>query len=230
MKYPAHAFLFEDDEDTDRSLQPQGSAPYCSLPVQSPSRSNNLSPQTSGNFSSQHSRTSTATSLFTCCGFTIDLSNNQPTSSTSKSVLDDSLTRRSTLNKMPNPLSKIASYPQSSLSPDDRTFRQQKTVCYRSNISNRPNTRRRATTVVHCSSKRPSATLTTLTSPHNSSIHQSISKERQYLNFEKLSPTNDIPLTIKDGMKITINITEPPIIIQTDCDEPQLPAYIIETC
>jgi hypothetical protein len=119
---------------------------------------------------------------------------------------------------------------QSSTSSNERIVRQQSTVCYRSNNSSRPITRRRAATVVHCSYNTPVSKMTNLT--NKSPIHQSISKEKQCFSSEKLSPIIDIsPRSVtKDESKINITLTEPRIIIKTDCDEIPLSASIIETC
>jgi hypothetical protein len=233
MKYPAHTFLFDDDDDTDRSGQTQGAVPYSPPATQISSHYSCLTSKSSyltsksscGNYSLQQHQGSTTTSLFTCCGFTIDLSHKRTYSSNSRSTLDDTPTRRSTITRHPNSPSKISC----SQSSNDRIIRQQKTVCYRSTNMNRPITRRRAATVVHCSHSTPVSTLTTLT--NKPPIHRSISKEKSSLPFEKLSPIIDIPLTIpKDGYKTNINLTEPTIIVKTDCDELSLPASIIETC
>jgi len=234
VKYSGNSFVFnDDDDDTERSIQAQGTTSYSALTVQLSNRKNNLSPQlSSGNYSVQTSQISNTSSVFTCCGFSIDLSNKHSHPSTSKSLFDESSSHRSIGYKNPNPLlSKTASYPQSPVpSSNDRLLRPQRTVCYRSHNTNRPINRRRATTLVHCSRKKPTSINTKLTGTLSSPVHRSISKEKQCLTFEKVQPIIDIPLKTKDGYKTTINITEPPIIVQTDCNELLLPAYIIETC
>lgn len=228
MKYPAHSFLFDEDDDTDRSVQAQGSIPYSPVKTPLSNRYSYLTPKSSGgNYSLQQHRGSNATTLFTCCGFSIDLSHKHSYSSNSKSVLDDSSTRRSTICKNPNLSSKNLG-PPSFISSNDRFTRQQKTVCYRSTNTNRPITRRRAATVVHCSRNTPVSTITSLTS--RSSIPLCISKEKQSFTTEKLSPIIDTPLIKKDESKISINLTEPPFILQIDYLQPPSPASIIETC
>jgi hypothetical protein len=242
LKYPAHSFLFDEDDDTERSMQGQGTTSYSALAPTSSHRQNFLTPKSStGNYSLQPSQTSTATSsLFTCCGFTIDLSHKHTYSSYTKSTNDDFSTRRSIIYHKPTfPASKSLSL-QPSISSNDRTIRQQKTVCYRSASINRPITRRRSATVVHCSHKKPVSTMTTLTNKLstpsmtlNPPIQKSFSKERQFLTLEKLSPMIEKPSTvpIKDGCPTNINLTEPSIIIiQTDYDEVLSPASIIERC
>lgn len=228
IKYPPNLFLFDEDDDTDRSNQGQGTASYSALGTKLPQRQNYLTPKSStGNYSLQPSQTSNANSVLNCCGFTINLSHKHSNSFYTKSTTDDFSTRRSIKYIKPTlPISKSLCL-QSSISSDDRIPRQQKTVCYRSTNSNRPITRRRAATVVHCSQKTAVPTVTTLT---NKLSIPSISKEKQSLSPGRLSPTNDIS-SRKDGCPTNINRTEPAIIIiQTDYDEVLSPASIIETC
>ncbi|CAF1268440.1 unnamed protein product [Adineta steineri] len=224
-KYPAHAFLFnDDDDDTDRSVQLQGTT-YSALTVQLSSRHNNLSPKLSnGNYSLELSQTSAGTSIFTCCGYSIDLSPKTSHTSYTKSGFEESSSRRSIVNKNPNPLlAKTASYPQSSPSSlNDRLLRTQKSVCYRTDNTPRQITKRRATTLVNCSRNRPSSTNTTIVPP----IPISLSNEK----LPPSAPIIDIPSASNDECKPIINLTEPPMIMQTDYIEPLLPAYIIETC
>jgi hypothetical protein len=231
MKYPGHKFLFEDDDDMDRSGQVPPVSSYSVLTAQLSNRPTYLTPKSSiGNYSFQQSRASTAASFFTCCGFTIDLSHKHSYSSSSRSTHDDILTRRPTMNKHSNHFPSKSLSPQSSTPSHDRSFKQQKSVCYRSSLTNRPGTRRRATTVIHCSHSTPVSTVTTLTNKP-STIHRSISNEKQCLPFEKLSPIIDInSTTTKDRYQANMNLNETSIILQTDCDELPLPASIIETC
>jgi hypothetical protein len=230
MKYPTHTFLFDDDDDTDRSGQGQGTTSYSTLTNKLSNRQSYLTPKSSGgNYSLQQTRAPTTPSLFTCCGFTIDLSQKSSYSSNSKSPIDDSLTRRSTLNRKPTFSSSKNLSVESAISSNNRVIRQQKTVCYRSTNINRPIIRRRATTVVDCSRDTPVTTMTTLTNK-SSPIQRSISKEKRFSLFEKSTPIIDIPPTTKDGCQTNMNLTESLIIVQTDCDELPLPASIIERC
>ena len=243
MKYPTHAFLVDDDdEDTDRSIQTKGPTPYSSLTVQSSNRHNDLSPKTSsGNFSSQQSRAST-TSLYNCCGLTIDLSHRDPYS---KSAMDDTPAQRSKANKRnSNQTSlpaKTATSTQSSISksipPSERTFRQQRTVSYRPTYPNRPITRRRATTVVHCSEKSGSTPVTTVESEPlivsnvlHSTVERSLSKGNLLSFSGEPSPIVDTP-SLTDAASVTeLHETEAAASEHTDCKELLLPAYIIERC
>ncbi|UJR13480.1 hypothetical protein I4U23_000494 [Adineta vaga] len=227
-KYPAHAFIFtDDDEDTDRSVQIQGT-PYSGLNLRQ--NNNNLSPKlSSGNYSFQLSQTSNSTSVFNCCGFSIDLSNKNSHMSHSKIFLDESSSRRSFNNVTSNKiLAKTASYPQSKASsPNDCLLRPQKTVCYRSTNVPRPITRRRATTLVQARRNTPASIKTTLTT----TVYPSILQENQYLASEKLPSIIDIPSTTKEESNIDLIASpDPSLPISTDCNEPLLPAYIIETC
>lgn len=228
FKYPTHSFLFDDEYEPDRSIQGQGHRPsYSTLTTKLSSRQNYLTPKSSmGNNSLQPSNLSSAAStLFTCCGFTIDLSQKQPSSLYTRSTCDDLPTRRSLKTKK----TQMSSSPTNNLSvqsSNDRTMKEQRSVCYRPNNSNRPITRRRAATVVHCSRKTSLPTMTTL----ESSLPQSFSKPKLHSSQEKFSSIVDLPSTNKDTYRATIYLNEPSIIIQTDRDELPLPASIIERC
>ena len=245
MKYPTHAFLVDDDEDTDRSIQTKGPTPYSSLTVQSSNRHNDLSPKTSnGNFSSQQSRAST-TSLYHCCGLTIDLSRRDSYSPYSKSAMDDTSAQRSKANKRNSNQTSLpartATSTQSSIlksiPPAELTFRQQRTASYRTTYPNRPTTRRRATTVVHCSDKSGSAPITTIeTEPLivsnvlHSTVARSLSKGNLLPSSGEPSPIVDTPPWTNTASLTDLHETEAIASEHTDCKELLLPAYIVERC
>ena len=229
MKYPAHSFLFDEDDDTDRFVQGQGQISHSNLTAKLSHRPNYLTPKSSmGNHSLQPSHASSAATNFTCCGFTIDLSQKQASMLYPRPNWDESAARRSLKTKKSIPSSPLKNLcVQSSISSTDRTMQPQRSICYGSNNANRPITRRRAATVVHCSQKTPLSTVTTL----ESSIPKSLSKSKISLSREKFSSIVDLPSTGKDhGYKTTIYLTEPSVIIQTDEEEILSPASIIERC
>lgn len=225
QKDPGHSFLFDDDEDTDRFVQGQVQLSHAKVSH----RSNYLTPKSSmGNYSLQPSHTSSSATSFACCGFTIDLSQKPTTTLYPRPNWDDSTARRSLKTKK-----SVSSSPsknlcvQSSISSTDRTMKPQRSICYGSNNFNRPITRRRAATVVHCSRKAPLSTITTL----ETSLPKSLSKNKMNLSREKFPSIVDIPSPGKElGYKTTIYLTEPSVIIQTDREEILSPASIIERC
>ena len=223
-KYPTHSFLFDDEFENDRSLQSQAPHPsYPTLTTKLSSRTNHLTPKSSaGNSSFYPSSTPT---VFTCCGFTVDLSQKQPSSSSyTRSTYDDLPARRSLKNKKTHTSSPPKNLcVQSSISSNDRSMKQQRSVCYRPANSSRPITRRRAATVVHCSHK---TTLTKLDTP----LPTSFSKSKLNSSEEHFPSLVDLPSTGRDGYMATIYVNEPSIIIQTDRDELPSPASIIERC
>ncbi|CAF0759362.1 unnamed protein product [Adineta ricciae] len=226
MKYPAHTFLFTDeDDDTDRSVQVQSAVPCPGLNVHQNKLSSKLS---NASYSLQLSQTSTSSAVFNCCGFSIDLSNKNSHVSNSKSLFDESLKRRSISNKNPqHVLVKTASCPQSkTCSPNNCVLRPQNTVCYRSTNVYRPVSRRRAATLMHGRRDTPASIKTTLTT----TVYPSISNDNQCLSFENQPPIIDMPPPSKDGCKTSFLPSELLHVPQTDCDGPVLPAYIIETC
>ena len=211
LKDPTQAFLFDDEDDTDPASQRQNSSAYCALTVHSTARQNFLTPQSSsGAASFQTQRTSTS-SAFSCCGFTVDLSHKHRYLPYSRSTFDEPSNYRSMLsNATMNPKippCKTLSNPLSatrSLSPGG-TLRQQNTICYRSSLSHRPITRRRAATLVHCSNKSSSA------SPGTSLLTKP-------LVFATSLETADPPCQVKLSTE------------QIPGDEVLPPAYIIERC
>ena len=176
-----HSSLFDDDDDdTERSIATTGASPYCALTGQSQARAHHLARHSShGNGSFQGA--TARTSLLTCCGISVDLS--QKHSSFSFHGVEAS-SRHSTLGKCSiqypytNPILPITNqyyysprkrhtYSQSpmSLSSFDRHLDTQKSNSSTSaRDSNRAMTRRRTTTAVHCFRHLPTSTLSSITS------------------------------------------------------------------
>jgi hypothetical protein len=239
-----HSFLFDDDEDTERSIPTTTPTPYAALPNHSQNRSNYLSRQNSNNNFPFHSLRKS--SVFNCCGFTIDLSNKHSEYSSN----GDATSRRSTVcksftntnNNNNNSPAKFRTYSHSpmSLSSFDRQL-QQKVSYKSSNDSNQSTARRRATTVVHCVPHLPSSTVTSLANQsltldgELSSVRRSISKERDCSSFETLPPdASDLsPIQINvfnTDINPTKDIKDSIVFVQNHLQEEQLPAYIVETC
>ncbi len=215
-KVHTHSFLFDDDDDddTERSIATTTAAatPYCALTIHSQNRSFRKNSNT--NYPIHLTRRS---SFFTCCGYTIDLSNKHSLHSSN----GDIISRRSTIcksstntttnnnNNNNNNISpkKPRTHSQSplSLSSFDRNLRQQTISLRLNNDDNNNNnnngnhhqqtTRRRATTVIHCFRRIPSSTVTSTSIANHSLtlnkdslfIRRSISEERTISSIE-ISP------------------------------------------
>ncbi|CAF0728017.1 unnamed protein product [Adineta steineri] len=244
-KIQTHSFLFDDDDDTDHSVATTANTPYCALTIHSQNRSNYLSRQNSNNNTYNNLRKS---SIFTCCGFSVNLSNKQSLCSSN----GDLTSRRSTICKSstntttnitnnniynsPRKIRNISHSPRS-LSSFDRHLRRQQTVCYTSNNDNNQSIiRPRASTIVNSFKNLPSATLTPVVNPTIilSTDSTSISKQEEgeeCLPIETLpsktsnlsSPSIDINNANKDNIDSTV-------FVQNHLEKEPSPAYIVETC
>ena len=131
-----HSFLFDDDEETERSIPTINPTPYSALSNQSQTRPNYFSQQSSNNTSpfpiSQRS------SFFNCCGFTIDLSHKHSEYSSN----GDATSRRSTVcksitNTSPRKFRTYSHSPKSLPSFDKNLHLQQQPASYKLSNDNR---------------------------------------------------------------------------------------------
>jgi len=214
-KVHTHSFLFDDDDDdTERSIATTAAAtPYCALTIHSQNRS---SQKNSNNNYPIH--LTQRSSFFTCCGYTIDLSNKHSLCSST----GDIISRRSTICKSStNPTSnnnnnnnnnnnsspkKNRNYSHSpvSLSSFDRNLRHQ-TISLRlnddddDNNNNNPRhqqqtSRRRATTVIHCFRHIPSSTVTsTSITNHSLTLNKDSIFIRRSISEERTFSSIEIP-------------------------------------
>lgn len=214
--------------------------------MHSQNRPSYLPQLSSNNFSTQSPRKS---SFFTCCGFSIDLSQKHSISS----LNGDLASRRSTMrksstntnynnyNNSPRKSRTYSHSPKSSAS-FDRNLRHQQTVSYKSSQdSSRTTTRRRASAAVHCFQHSPASTVASIANQSvtlNTSLpfaNQSLSNDKRHSSIEIL-PTSisDSPPTSIDVHNSNNNpsndITDSSVIVQNLSDEQILPAYIVETC
>ncbi|CAF3325348.1 unnamed protein product [Rotaria socialis] len=256
-KMHTHSYLFDDDdEDTERSAgTATGVTSYCPLGTHVQTRSNYLTQPNSSN--TYPSKSSQKSSLFNCCGFSIDLSHKHSL----YSLNADIASRRSTIRKLSTNTTsnnntnyntsprKSRTYSHSSKSSSfDRNLRQQQTVCYKSNFdNNRTATCRRASAAVYCFQHLPSSTVTSMANQslglatNLPSVRQSISNEKNYSSIEILPPINSsdaTPTTIDEynnnNNNSNINplkdTTESSVLVQNNVEEQQLTAYVVETC
>ena len=247
-----HSFLVDDDDDyTDRSIAPTVTSPSSTLPHQTQNRSHPLLQQNSyGNQSLQSSRKPTR---FTCCGFTVDLSpKNVGYSSNGDTSSRHSTIGKSTANTVNDNdyhhmarKSRTCSQSPISLSPFDRHLRQQKTISYKSNADqHRPTTRRRATTVVHCSRHLPSSTITSIadksmTLTNESAVaDRSVSRENERAPLQPAHSHQSDTSSISSPSDMVFNAsitsaktkTMSTASLQNTLDERSLSAYVVETC
>ena len=248
-----HSFLVDDDDDfTDRSIAPAVASPSSTLPYQTQTRSHPLLQQSSvGNQSLQSCRKPTR---FTCCGFTVDLS----PKNVGYSSNGDTSSRHSTIGKSTANTNMISDHDYQlarksrtcsqspiSSSPFDRHRRQQKTISYRSNTEQqRPTTRRRATTVVHCSRHAPSSTSTfiadkSMTLTNASAIaDRCVSRETERSPLQAAHSHQSDTSSISSPSDMVFNAsmtsaktkTMSTVSIQNTLDERSLSAYVVETC
>jgi hypothetical protein len=247
-KTHTHLFLFDDeDEETERSLATTGVTPHSALAIHSQNRANcSVRENSNGNYSIQNTR---QPSLFTCCGYTIDLSQRH----SSHSSNTDTPSRRSTICKSITTNNnnhhhfspkKSGNHSQSRMSlcisPFDRHLRQQKIVSNESN-NDKPRLpgRRRASTVAQCFRDVPSATVTNKSPSLNTettSDHRSISKEMvaspiEILPFNTMSDSSTLTTGVyNENYNPKIETIDSSIFVQNNLEEQQLPAYIVETC
>jgi len=251
-KMQTHSFLFDDDDDTDHSIATTPATHHSALTTHSQNRFNYLSRQNSNSNYPIH-LSSKKSSIFTCCGLTIDLSNKHSLYSSN----GDLTSRRSTIcksstntttatnnnNNNQNSPGKFRTFSHSPRSSTfDRNLRRQKTVCYPQNNVNHPSiSRQRASTIVHCFRNLPPTTVTAVANPSltlntdSPTVRRSISKDKERTSIEKLpSNTSNLLSTPKSvynaNMNSTKDIITSTVSIQNHLEEEPLSAYIVETC
>ncbi len=250
-KIHTHSFLFDDDDDdTERSIATTtAAAPYCALSLHSQNRFNYLSRQNSNNnYPNQFARQS---SLFDCCGFTVDLSRKHSAQSSNGDVTSRRATvckssTNTTTNNNTNSPKKSRAYSHSSisLSSFDRNLRQQQLVSSRlsDDNNNQLTNRRRTATAVHCLRYLPSSTRTSI-ADHSFTFNTDSLPTRRSISEEKeRSSIETLPLTISKESRPTTtgvqnvilnsikDITDSNILEKNPIKERQLSAYIVETC
>ena len=253
-----HAFLFdEDDDDTERSIATNAGTSYCTVASHSHNRSHHPAQENShGNCSIQSPR---PTSMFSCCGVTIDLSNKHSSNSSNgesssrhstigKSATNNYNTTNSTLTTThhyyysPRKMRTCSQSPMS-LSSFDHHLGQQKVISYKSNNDNhRTIARRRATTAVHCFRPLPSSTMTSIISKpltlntESKTICSTISNDNDG-TAEPILQANvseDSSTPVIDVYNTDINSTKDtahsPVSVKNHFEEQPLAAYVVEQC
>jgi len=242
----AHSFLDDDDEDeTDRSAVTNA---YYASSMQGQGRLI-CSSRSNSNVDSvpHHSRlpSSSSSSLFTCCGFTIDMSQKKQSHPSSPKSPRTSSFRHSTLSKgnmnNHNHYSPAKTRRSTQLSPScpsyNRQFKREHSTSYQWNDSNSC----RPTTVVHCFQQHSPG----LPMSSNQKLPMSVvvesdsrlkSQNQRHSSIEPLPPVTTSSSSIMCNSHLSLTNDPNPIstLLQTkqlkNEFEELLPAYIVETC
>ena len=252
-KTHTHSFLFDDDDDdTERSNgTTTGATPYCALTMHSQNRSNYVSRQNST--SNYPVRLARKPSVFTCCGFAIDLSHKHSIYSSNI----DLTSRRSTLCKStmnpgnnnhfphlhensPRKLRTQSNSPRTSPFIDQNLRQQQQRVSLKITEEGEYPVinRQRRSTIVRCLQHLPSSAMTS-TSNNSTNfnidptfVRRSISEEPEFSPID-ISPPKSPTISTEENPNEDFTEEDernPTASGEKQLEEQTLPAYIIETC